>query len=250
MDDSRHSNLQATTTQIWDQLYRDYEAGAPVGIQYPTEALVIFVATQRKSGSVTDYFEDKGREYSARNFFEGNALEFGFGSISNLRMVREKGYKCFGLEVSGEAVKRGIDAVQRLGLTGIELKHWKPYDLPFPDNFFQLVYGLGCIYYNLEINRIIDEIDRVLAPGGKFLFSFFSSSHTYMRYLERVDGPLCRWSEEHPNKRLRGAYFVQPSSPEELLQMFSNFSNLRVFKTESDQTPLFESWWYITGTKR
>jgi SAM-dependent methyltransferase len=242
-------NMQNTSNQIWDDLYCSYEEGKPVGIAYPTEALVIFISTQRKPQSLKGYFEDNEKEYSLRNFFSGNALEIGFGSIANLKMVREKGYKCFGLEVSKEAVKRGERAIGDLGLKDIELSYWQPNKIPFPDNYFQLIYGLQCIYYNLELDKVIDEVYRALAPKGIFLFSFFSSSHTYMNFIEKVSGNICRWSDNHPNTRLRGAYFIQPESKAQLAKIFGKFNEVKVFTTESNQTPLFESWWYVTGSK-
>jgi len=242
-------DLQNITTQVWSNLYLSYEKGRPLGIQYPTETLVIFVSTQRKGRSLGGYFDDFGQEHSIRNFFSGNALEIGFGTIANLKMISEKRYKCFGLEVSEEAVKRGITLIEEHGLKNIQLSHWQPYEIPHPDKYFSLIYGLGCIYYNLEIEKVIDEVFRVMAPEGVFLFNFFSTSHTYMTFAEEVSDKIYKWSDAHPNFRLCGAHFVRPSSPDELLTLFSKFSDLRVFKTESDQTPLFESWWYVTGRK-
>ncbi len=241
--------MQNTSTRIWDDLFRSYEEGKPVGISYPTEALVIFVATQRKSQCLKAYFEDAGKEYTTRNLFSGNALEIGFGSVANLKMVREKGYKCFGLEVSEEAIKRGKEILRGFDIVDIELSYWQPNKIPFPDNYFNLIYGLQSIYYNLELDKVIDEVYRTLAPKGVFLFSFFSNAHTYMNFIERISGNICRWSQAHPNSRLRGAYFVQPKSKAELLSLFKRFNEVRVFTTESDQTPLFESWWYVTGSK-
>ncbi len=241
--------LQDKTIEVWDNLYLSYEKGKPLGILYPTEALVIFIATQKKPKSLGGYFDDKGKEYSVRNAFSGNALEIGFGSIANLKMVEEKGYKCYGLEVSSEAVRRGKKQLKNEGLETIKLAHWNPTKIPFPDNFFSLVYGLQCIYYNLKINKVIKEVERVLSPGGVFLFSFFSTSHTYMDYINSVSGVISRWSKNHPNPRLRGCYFIQPQSKNELAEWFSDFKDVRVFTTESDQTLLFESWWYVSGNK-
>ena len=250
MTAEKSQKLQGVTTEVWNNLYLNYEYDRPLGIQYPTEALVILVSTQKKGRSLSEYFDDAGREHSTRNLFWGNALEIGFGTIANLKMVSEKGYRCFGLEVSEESVNRGIALIEKLGLKNIQLSHWSYTNtIPYPDNYFNLVYGLQCIYYNIDIDKVIDEIFRVTASGCLFLFNFFSTSHSYMNFIEKVSDKVYKWSDTHPNIRLRGAYFVRPQSPDELLTLFSKFSELRVFKTESDQTPLFESWWYVTGRK-
>ena len=249
MSSKNYSKLQKFSTEVWNNLYSGYEKDKPLGIQYPTEALVIFVSTQRKDMSLQGYFDDASKEYSVRNSFFGNALEIGFGTIANLKMINEKGYRCFGLEVSEESVKRGTVLIKKNRLKGIQLTYWHPYKIPYPDNYFNLIYGLQCIYYNLEIEKTIEEIFRVMAPGGIFCFPFFSMSHTYMKFIDKVSDKIYKWSDKHPNIRLRGACFVQPSSKDELLKLFSKFVDLKVFTTESDQTPLFESWWYVTGRK-
>lgn len=237
------------STRIWNDLYRSFESGKPLGIEYPTEALVRYVANQRKGSSVQEYFADAGREHSIKRGFDGNALEIGFGTVANLKMVREKGYSCHGLEVSKEAVERGRQVLEAEGIRDVELRHWEPGAIPFPDGHFKLVYGLQCIYYNLDLAATVAEIHRVLAPGGKFLFSFFSDRHGYADFLEPVEGKIRRWKMDHPNERLRGGALWQPSSKDDLLELFKDFKNTRVFTTESDQTPIFESWWYAVGDK-
>lgn len=244
------SLLQDKSSGIWDNLYKEFEEGKPLGISYPTEALVICVSNLRKKGlDVQQYFEDNNHEYSIKTNYSGKCLEIGFGSIANLKMMAEKGFVCHGLEVSNEAVKRGSAQIEREKLQNIFLQHWSPLDMPFPDNTFNFVYGLQSVYYNLDFKGFIEEVRRVLMPGGQFLFSFFSNRHSYMEYVEAVDGNIAKWNENHPNKRLRGAAFHQPKNANELCELFSEFEDVRVFTTESDQTPLFESWWYVQGTK-
>ena len=52
-----------------------------------------------------------------------------------------------------------------------------------------------------------------------------------------------------PSIRIRGAALYQPKTENELKSLFSQFKDLRVFLTESNQLPIFQSWWYITGRK-
>lgn len=241
---------QEISSEVWDQYYRDYEDGAAVGIEYPTETLVRHVSNLRKlDADANRYFADKGRERSLKSDFTGNALEIGFGSVANLAMVRRKGFQAHGLEVSSEAVRRGRLRLEELGLPDVKLADWTPTDLPYQDNFFDLIYGLQCIYYNLELEKVIAEIYRAMAPGGHFMFSFFSNRHGYMEMIEQVEPQIYRWAGNHSNQRLVGAYFRQPQSREELASWFSAFANVNVFVWETDQLPVFQSWWYVTGQK-
>lgn len=241
---------QAKTSAIWNEVYATFEKNKPLGIQYPTEALVKFVANLRKNDDVKDYFNDKDNEFSSKNFYSGNALEIGFGSIANLKMVNEKGFTCQGLEVSKEAVERGSYFLKELSKDDkIKLALWEPYKIPFANDTYDLIYGLQCIYYNLELEDFIAEVHRTLKPGGSFIFSFFSSNHGYMKYIERVDEKTYKWAANHPNQRLIDAVFRQPQTKEELAALFADFKEVKVFTTESDQTPIFESWWYVCGKK-
>ena len=60
---------------------------------------------------------------------------------------------------------------------------------------------------------------------------------------------LVKWSNDHPSLRIRGATLYQPKTENELKSLFYRFKDLRVFITESNQLPIFQSWWYITGRK-
>lgn len=241
------------TIRIWDEQYISQEKARPVGIQYPTEALVIFVSNLRKGRDLQAYFDDKGSEQSIKRDYSGVACEIGFGSTANLRLLRDKGFSVVGLEVSAEAASRGRDHLDKLGVDEVELKVWEPYEIPYPEQSFKLVCGLQCLYYNLDIDRVVDEVYRTLEPGGSFIFSFFSTDHTYIKYVDPVEAGdkvnIRKWSDSHPNERIRGARFWQPDSKAVLEKLFSRFQNVRVFTTESDQTPMFESWWYVCGEK-
>jgi len=247
--------LQDESTDIWNKLYKGFEDGKPLGISYPTEALVICVSNLRKKSlDVNGYFADNDSEHSIKTNFSGKCLEIGFGSIANLKMMQEKGFVCLGLEVSEEAVTRGVKQIEKENIPNVTLQHWSPLEIPFPDNSFDFIYGLQSVYYNLDFKGFIKEVRRVLKPGGQFLFSFFSNKHFYMSYIENITSTesntnIAKWSGNHPNKRLQGAAFYQPKNKKELLELFSEFSDVRVFTTDSDQTPLFESWWYVQGTK-
>jgi hypothetical protein len=67
------------TEKIWNNLYKNYEKNKPLGIQYPTEAFVIFVSNLKKDK--INYFEDLGREYSLRNYHNGKLLKLGLALL-------------------------------------------------------------------------------------------------------------------------------------------------------------------------
>ena len=237
------------TDLIWDNLYQIFEKNKDLGIRYPVEALVIYVSTLRKNKK--SYFTDRGKEFSTNNNFNGKALEIGFGSIANLVMLHEKGFKCYGAEVSKEAVKRGRISLKKKKLhKKILLDEFHDEKLDYKHNSFDLVCGLSCIYYNLDLKKFMEEnIYKILKPGGKFIFSFFAKDHTYFKYTKKLGKNLACWSKNHPNKRLVGAKFYFTKNKKTLLNNFKIFKNVRLFSTKSDQTVFNESWWYVVGEK-
>jgi SAM-dependent methyltransferase len=251
-----HKISQQNNSEIWNSLYTNFEQGKPLGISYPTEALVIFLSNLRKTRNIQNYFDDSGKEHSVKTGFSGRALEIGFGSLANIRMMYQKGFSIDGIEVSLEAVDRGVMDLKNNPIHSsaqeqpIRLHHWNPeQQLPFSDGTFDLIVGLQCIYYNLELSNFLNDVYRVMKQGASFCFSFFSRKHSYMQFIDLVDGDIAMFNDSHPNARLRGATLVLPPTKEDLEKYFSDFIDVSIFTTESDQTPLFESWWYVTGRK-
>jgi SAM-dependent methyltransferase len=258
MDDGMKS-LRGTekSRDVWDEYYKSIELG-DVGNLYPNEPLIRIISTLKKGINLhsIDYFDDKGEENSNRSGFVGNALEIGFGHVSNLMMFNDKGFSCTGLEVSNEAVCRGNLRLSKEAISqeSIRLVEWTDLTkLPFEDNSFDFIYGLQCLYYNVDLINIIGEINRCLAPGGHFAFSFFSKNHDYQKFIdvieEKENFDIVKWSENHPNSRIKGAILAQPTSKEDLCVLFDCFSEKRVFTEDSDFSPTFNSWWYIYGRK-
>ena len=242
--------FQNVTNSAWEDIYSQYEAGVSPGIEYPTDTLVKHVSNLRKNNSeLSAYFDDHGKELSIKGNYSGNALEFGFGSIANLKMVRDKGFVCYGLEVSDETVIRGRKALEKENISDITLQTWQPYKIPFADEHFKLIYGLGCIYYNLELEKVIAEIHRVMEKDATFLFSFFSDKHGYMEKIDHVSGLIYRWSDDHFNPRLRGMYLRFPQSKLEVENLFDAFHEVDVFTWETDQLPCFQYFWFVRGKK-
>ncbi len=247
-------DIQNKATTVWDEYYKSREDG-PLGNLYPNENLVRVVSTIRKGINVDSeiYYGDQGKENANRENFSGKALELGFGHVSNLMMMREKGFKSYGLEVSGEAVTRGRERLKQQDIDDIKLDLWTPTKIPFSDEKFDFVFGLQCIYYCIHLDEVIGEIFRVLKPGGYFLFSFFADKHDYLKYTNIIkEGNLydiVEWSDAHPNPRIRKSPLAQLKNKENLYKLFDESSESRVFTEETDFAPIFNSWWYIYGKK-
>ena len=116
-------------------------------------------------------------DFSLKTNFKGNVLEFGFGGLANLLMLKDKGYNCYGLEVSKTSINQAKNYLQKEKIKDINCKLWKPdTSIPFQSKKFKLIFGLQCIYYNLKLSHLIENIYERLENNGQFLFSFFKQT--------------------------------------------------------------------------
>ena len=105
-------------------------------------------------------------------------------------------------------------------------KWFKKSKLNYPRDYFDILVGMQCIYYNLNIKRFLEkECFRILKPGGKFIFSFFAKNHTYNNYIEKNSKGISFFNKKHPNKRLVGVKLYNPKNKRELNDKFKIFKN-------------------------
>ncbi len=115
---------------------------------------------------------------------EGKFLDVGCGEGLLLEDVLEQNsdLKIFGIDMDTEQIKRcrskiGVPADEVNLLTG------DAGELPFKDNFFDLVTAIN-IFYNLsedKMTNIIKEINRVLKPGGILVADFRNKNNFFLR---------------------------------------------------------------------
>ena len=125
--------------------------------------------------------------------------------------------------------------------------------LPFPDNMFDCVIDVECIYANsLEDSKIIlEEIFRVLKPSGWFYSKTFATGMTGETtglklnnepntYLEMEDGPL-----------RKGYGIIRLTAEEEIRQIYHLFDNLEydfIHRSNKNREFLIKEW-IITAQK-
>lgn len=190
---------------IWDEVFKSQEWG-----KYPSESLIQFVA---------------------RNFYKSERgdiriLEVGCGTGANLWYISREGFQAYGVDGSDVAIKKANDRMISENLI-VNLQVADIVNLPFSNNFFDLVIDVECIYCNNSENTkiILEEIKRVLKPDGKFYSRTFSDKmfigtnikeNIYLEYLDVEDGPL------------KGKGFVRLSSKDSINDLYG-----RCFKIES-----------------
>jgi len=220
-------SIQEKNADLWNTVHKYHE-----GNRYPHEYLVKFSS-----------FIEQAKYISSLS-----ALDIGFGCHSNLKMCYEMGYDIYGIEVSGEALRKTSQTFEDMGIkfTG---KLFNSPEIPFEDNKFSLVYSQQAIYYNLDLEKVISEIKRVLVPGGAIYITFFTPKHWYFRHSEKVNDTLVKWSDAFPTLALRGLILRYFSSKQELREIFNEFKYLRVDDFNTNMLGVDFSLWIVTGFK-
>ncbi len=110
-------------------------------------------------------------------------LEVGFGQGTDLVQFAKSGAKCTGIDYTPKHFElaklnfelRGLNADLHLGDAS---------QLPFADNSFDKVYSFGVLHHTPDIEKCIDEVYRVLKPGGVFVMSLYHKNSLFHYYTK------------------------------------------------------------------
>jgi SAM-dependent methyltransferase len=109
--------------------------------------------------------------------FPGNkrVYEVGFGSGANLKWARDRGWEVAGCDVAASAVS----GARRL-LPGAPLFRESIVDCSAPSEHFDLVVDRAALTYLTpkDLKKAIEQVRRILVPGGVFLFNPYGISQT------------------------------------------------------------------------
>lgn len=100
-------------------------------------------------------------------------LDLGCGAGLDLyfyaKRVGEKA-KVYGLDISEEMVTKARKNMEVAGIKNAEIKCGHSDDLPFSDNFFDLVAANGIYNLSPDKEKVMREVFRVLKPEGRTVF--------------------------------------------------------------------------------
>lgn len=116
-------------------------------------------------------------------------LEVGCGSGANLWMIGREGFSAYGLDLSSEAIELCRRMLEAYGTTA-DLKVGSMTDTGYPACFFDAVVDVFSSYCldNQGHSAFLDEVARILKPGGRF-FSYLPSQESE---VFRNPGPSTR----------------------------------------------------------
>ena len=208
---------------IWEEIFRQQEWG-----KYPSEHVIRFVARCF---------------YRAEDRSRVRLLDLGSGPGACTWYMAREGFSVTALDCSATAVER-----LRLRLAGdglhAEACVGDVVQLPFPDGVFDGVVDNFCLYSVplTASQRAVDEVWRVLRPGGRFFSaSFTDRTHGYGLGREVEPGAFT----EIPEGPLAGrglSVFRGRSDLDRLYRRFAPLAVERASWTLDGMRQLVEAW--------
>jgi SAM-dependent methyltransferase len=107
-----------------------------------------------------------------RNHAGERVLEIGCGTGSDLLQFAKHGAVAVGIDITPEHLRLARERVGQLA----KVREAEATALPFPNESFDYVYSHGVLHHIEDPRRVVDEIFRVLKPGGRF------NVHVYARW--------------------------------------------------------------------
>ena len=160
-------------------------------------------------------------------------LEVGVGMGTDLASYAKNKSIVSGIDLSPNAITFTKKQFESLGLEAEKLVIGDAENLPFEENYFDLVYSFGVLHHTPDIEKAVEEILRVLKPDGKFIVMLYRKG--WKHYVKRIfiNGLLKGQLFKHGyNKTVNMNTEVEGNSP--LTYVFSQNTIKKIFIEASD----------------
>lgn len=118
--------------------------------------------------------------------FKGKkVLDVGCGNGYVLSKYAAEGSDVFGIDITQAGIDLCRMRFELLGLKG-DFQVADAQDIPFPDNTFDCVCSMGVLHHVPDTQKALDEIHRVLKPGGRLIVMFYHRHSAKYQFKYRV----------------------------------------------------------------
>lgn len=123
-------------------------------------------------------------------------LEVGVGAATDFLQWAKNGAELYGIDLTPEAVAYAEHRLQLYNLAAKEIRVSDAENLPFQNNFFDIVYSWGVIHHSPDTPKALSEIIRVLKPGGKAKLMVYNrkSVLAYVFWIKHA-GLKLKWNQ-------------------------------------------------------
>jgi ubiquinone/menaquinone biosynthesis C-methylase UbiE len=180
-------------------------------------------------------FSSRLHEYPA--FTGKKVLDVGSGNGYVLSKYAREGAHVYGVDLTPTAISLCQQRFALLGLRGhFELANAER--LPFADNTFDCVCSMGVLHHTPDTATAVEEIFRVLKPGGRLIVMFYHRDSALYRFNFPVQRLLSRKSMQQLVNEVDGVGNPKGHvySKAELRGLLRRFESIEMF------TGLLQGW--------
>lgn len=177
----------------------------------------------------------------------------GYGTVSQLLATRARSYT--GLDIAAGPAAIVNQRMSLFGLNG-SARQGSILQAPFDDQSFDAVVTIGCLHHTGNLQQALDEVYRVLRPGGSALVMVYNA-FSYRRWWTAPAATWQTWKRDYlsstdeqvSSAAERGAYdrsssgAAAPStvftSTRRLRAMCAKFSEIDIHTENADREPPF-----------
>lgn len=146
-------------------------------------------------------------------------LEIGCGIGTDAVMFAKEGCDYYGLELSDESLKITKERFKVFNLDGKFFSLNSENMSIFEDNTFDLVYSFGVIHHTESPEIVLDEVYRILKPGGEAKIMLYAKD-SWKKMM--IDNGLDQYEAQS------GCPIAFTYSKDEIFELFNKFSNIRI----------------------
>ena len=132
----------------------------------------------------------------------------GYGTLGQLIAARNADY--YGADIAEGPVLNMRRRLSWLGLPEDHAMQASVLELPFEDATFDYVYSIGCLHHTGDLARSVQELHRVLVPGGRAVVMLYNR-HSLRRARYGVVRALRGRRGGSLDDELRGVYDAHDS---------------------------------------
>ena len=147
--------------------YVSKQFGKPTGIGGAISTYIMNVMNQKQYKCIINNLNCS---------IDDKILDIGFGNGYLINNLAKKN-KCnfYGIEISDDMIKaaskRNFKSIQEGKVSFVK---GSVENIPFDDNFFDKIYTVNTVYFWRDLNKSLQEVKRVLKPGGLFVNVIYS----------------------------------------------------------------------------
>lgn len=157
-------------------------------------------------------------------------LEIGVGLGADHQRFAEAGADLHGIDLTPRAIENTSQRFRLFGLQS-QLQVADAEKLPFENNSYDIVYSWGVIHHSPDTPKAVDEIHRVLKPGGEARIMIYHT-YSFVGYMLWMRYALMRLRPYTSLKTIYSRYLESPGTKaytvNEAKQLFSAYRQVQI----------------------